>query len=164
VSRTVNVVPAASNADLTVTGLTMNPAAPARAPGASFSVTATVQNAGTAPSGSSTVRYYLSLDAGKSADDTRLTGSQAVGGLDPGESRSGAVTVTIPASTPLNTYFLLACADDANVVGEPNEDNNCVATPGATVTVGRPNLSATAVAMNPPAPARDHILGDGHRP
>jgi hypothetical protein len=56
VSRTVEVVPAASNADLTVTGLTMNPAAPARAPGATFSVTATVQNAGTAPSGSSTVR------------------------------------------------------------------------------------------------------------
>ena len=77
-SRTVEIVPAASNVDLTVTGLTMNPATPARAPGATF-------------------------DAGKSADDTLLTGSQAVGGLDPGESCSGAVTVTIPASTPLNT-------------------------------------------------------------
>jgi hypothetical protein len=56
------------------------------------------------------------------------------------------VTLTIPAATPLTAYFLLACADDANavgesdegdattVVGETNEANNCTAS-GATMTV-----------------------------
>jgi hypothetical protein len=38
---------------------------------------------------------------------------------------TGTVTVTIPSSTPLNTYFLLACADDLNVMAESNESNNC---------------------------------------
>ena len=32
--------------------------------------------------------YYLSLDAAKSADDTRLTGNRSVHGLDPGSSQS----------------------------------------------------------------------------
>src|SRR4030095_11342618 len=140
-----------SNADLTVTALSTNPSAPARAPGTTFQVTSTVQNTGTAPSGSSTARYYLSIDAGKSPDDTQLTGSLPVGTLDPGESRTKTVPVTIPASTPFDTYFLIACADDANVMGEPNEDNNCVATPGAIVTVGKPDLSATALTTRPPA-------------
>jgi hypothetical protein len=110
----IYVAPTMSSADLIVTAMTTNPPAPVRAPGTTFSVTDTVQNVGLAPSGPSTTRYYLSLDAMKSADDVRLTGSHSVGGLDPGESRSATVTVTIPAGTPVSSYFLLACADDAN--------------------------------------------------
>ena len=49
--QTVNVVPAMSNADLVQTAMTMNPPAPIRAPGTTFSVTDTVHNAGTARSG-----------------------------------------------------------------------------------------------------------------
>ena len=48
-------------------------------------------------------------------------------GLAAGASQSATVTVTIPAATPLDTYFLLACADDLNTVAETNEGNNCVA-------------------------------------
>ena len=73
------------------------------------------------PSGSSTTRYYLSLDGVKSAGDKLLTGSRGVPGLAAGASHSGTVTVTIPAATPLNTYFLLACADDLSAVVETNE-------------------------------------------
>ena len=112
--------------------MTTNPPAPILAPGTTFSVTDTVQNAGTGASGPSTTRYYLSLDASKSADDTLLTGTRSVPGLDPGASHSGTVTVTIPPATPPNTYFLLACADDQNAVAESNEGNNCIATAGAT--------------------------------
>ena len=57
----------------------------------------------------------------KSADDTLLTGSHSVHGLDPGASHSATVTVTIPAATPPNAYFLLACADGQNAVAESNE-------------------------------------------
>ena len=90
----------------------------------------------------------------KSADDTLLSGSHSAHGLDPGASHSGTATVTIPAAMPPNAYFLLACADVQNVVVELNEDNNCIATTGATVTVARPDLSETAATTNPPAPIR----------
>jgi len=136
------------------TAVTTNPPAPIRAPGTTFSVTDTVLNAGPGRSGASKTRYYLSLDAAKSAEDTLLTGSRSVQGLDPGSSQSGTVTVTIPAATASNTYFLLACADDQNAVAEKNEDNNCIATATALVTVARPDLVETTATTNPPAPVR----------
>ena len=43
--------------------------------------------------------------------------------------------MTIPSTTPLNTYFLLACADDLTTVVETTETNNCKASAtGVTVT------------------------------
>ena len=152
VNTTVEVVPAMP--DLVATAVTTNPPAPIRAPGTTFSVTDTVLNAGPGRSGASKTRYYLSLDAAKSAEDTLLTGSRSVQGLDPGSSQSGTVTVTIPAATASNTYFLLACADDQNAVAEKNEDNNCIATATALVTVARPDLVETTATTNPPAPVR----------
>ena len=68
--------------------------------------------------------------------DTLLTGSRAVPGLAAGAtSPPGTVTVTIPSTTLLNTYVLLACADDLNTVVETIETNNCTASAtGVTVT------------------------------
>jgi subtilisin family serine protease len=152
VNTTVDVVP--PTPDLVTTTVTTNPPVPIRAPGTTFSVTDTVQNAGTARAEATKTRYYLSLDAVKSAEDTLLTGSRSVHGLDPGSSQSGTVTVTIPAATPANAYFLLACADDANAVTENNEDNNCIATATALVTVARPDLVEATATTNPPAPVR----------
>ena len=114
----------------------------------------TVQNVGPVAAGSSTTRYYLSVDATKSAGDTLLTGSRGVPALAPGASSAGTVTVTIPASTPLNTYFLLACADNGDTVVETSEANNCVATPGAIVTVSWPDLVESAVSDPPETKAR----------
>jgi subtilase family serine protease len=102
--------------------------------GTSFPVTDTVRNSGVIQSRPSRTRYYLSLDGVKSAGDRLLTGSRAVPGLAAGTSHSGTVTVTIPATTPLDTYFLLACADNLNAVVETNETNNCKPS-GTTVTV-----------------------------
>ena len=140
--------------DLVETAATTNPPAPVRAPGTTFSVTDTVRNLGPVPSGASTTRYYLSLDGVKSAGDTLLTGSRGVPGLAAGASQSGTVTVTIPAATPLNTYFLLACADDLNAVAESNEANNCIASATATVTVTRPDLVENTVSAPPATKAR----------
>ena len=136
--------------DLAATTMTASPSAPVRAPGTTFSVSDTVQNVGAVPAASSTTRYYLSLDAVKNAGDILLTGSRGVPSLAAGATSSGTVTVTIPASAPLNAYFLLACADNGNTVVEANEANNCIVTPGAVVTVGRPDLVESAVS-NPPA-------------
>jgi subtilase family serine protease len=144
----------ALSADLVPTAMGTSPAAPVSAPGSSFSVTDTVQNVGPGPSVASKTRYYLSLDAVKSADDTLLTGTHSVPGLEAGASHTATVTVTIPAGTALNAYFLLACADDQSAVAEESETNNCIATPGAIVTVARPDLAATVVTTTPAAPAR----------
>jgi Subtilase family/CARDB len=140
--------------DLVEATATTNPPAPIRAPGTTFSVTDTVQNVGPAASGTSTTRYYLSLDAVKSGGDTRLSGSRGVPGLAAGASHSGTVTVTIPAATPLNTYFLLACADDLSVAVETNEGNNCLASTTATVTVTRPDLVQNTVSAPPATKVR----------
>ena len=118
--------------DLVENTVSAPPATKAR--GTSFPVTDTVQNVGAVASGASVTRYYLSLDAVKSAGDLLLTGSRTVPGLAAGASHSGTVTVTIPAATPLNTYFVLACADGPNTVVETDETNNCKAS-STTVTV-----------------------------
>jgi subtilase family serine protease len=131
-----------------------SPSAPLLAAGAAFSVTDTVQNTGTGPSASSTTRYYLSADATKSADDTLLSGTRSVPSLDAGASHTATVTVTIPLATSPNSYFLIACADDKSAVIESNEGDNCIVTPGAIVTVARPDLVETAATMNPAAPVR----------
>ncbi len=91
--------------DLVQTALMTTPPAPATTPGATFSVTDTVENRGLVPAEGSTTRYYLSLDAVTSAGDILLTGSRAVPALAAGATQSGTVTVTIPAATPLNTYL-----------------------------------------------------------
>jgi subtilase family serine protease len=118
--------------DLVESTVSAPPATKAR--GTGFPVTDTAHNLGGVASGASTTRYYLSLDAVKSANDTLLTGSRSVPGLAAGGSQSGTVTVTIPAATQPNTYFLLACADNANTVVETDETNNCKSS-STTMTV-----------------------------
>ena len=120
--------------DLVETAVSAPPATKQR--GTPFPITDTVQNAGAVPSAGSVIRYYLSLDAVKSAGDLMLTGGggRTVPGLAPGGSHSGTVTMTIPSNTPLNAYFLLACADGSNALVETDETNNCKAS-NTTVTI-----------------------------
>jgi hypothetical protein len=115
-----------------VSGLS-NP--PATAPRDSkFSVTDSAQNVGAVASASSKVRYYLSLDAVKSGDDRQMGTTRNVPALAAGAVNSGTVSLRIPASTPPNTYFVLACIDGGNSVTETSETNNCRAS-GTQVTV-----------------------------
>jgi hypothetical protein len=130
------------SADLVVIALGTPPTS--AAPGGSFSIGATVSNQGGATAGSSVLRHYLSLDAQRDASDVRLTGSRAVASLGAGASSAGAVTLTIPSTTPLGTYRVLACADDLAAVAESNEANNCLASAG-TVQIGRADLVVTSI-------------------
>jgi hypothetical protein len=144
----------ALTADLAATTLGTSPPAPITAPGASLSVTDTVQNTGMAASPASTTRYYLSLDGVKSTGDRLLTGTRSIPALAPGDVDSGTVTVTVPGATPLRTYVLLACADDLGKTAEADEANNCVAAATGPVTVTRPDLVETAVSAPPATRAR----------
>jgi uncharacterized repeat protein (TIGR01451 family) len=112
-----------SGPDLVQTAVS-NPPASAQI-GTSFTVTDTVQNQGAAAAGASTTRYYLSLDSRKSNGDKLLTGSRAMPMLTPGAESTGTTSVTIGATIPPGTYFLLACADDLKKVTESQEGNNC---------------------------------------
>ena len=114
-----------------------------------FSVTDTVENHGSTPARTSRTRYYFSLDTSKTGDDKRLTGDRSVQALGAGGTSSGLAELTVPASTRLGVYFLLACADDANVVSESDEADNCLDST-TTVEVRAPDLVVTAVS-NPPA-------------
>src|SRR5262249_52915411 len=88
--------------------------------GTTFQVTDTTRNVGTVASAASTTRYYLGLNQVKSPGDVLLTGSRSVPSLAAAATSAGTVTVTIPASTMPNTYYLLACADGASAVPETN--------------------------------------------
>ena len=116
--------------DLIMSTVSTNPSTMVRAPGGTFSVTDATLNASQVRSGASITRYYLSLNGSKDAGDVLLTGTRTVPALAGGVSHSGTVTVTIPATTPLNNYVVLACADDTLVVTETVETNNCLAASG----------------------------------
>lgn len=120
-------------------------------PGLPLVVTDTVRNQGTAGAPASVTRYYLATTPRKSATDVLLTGNRAVQVLPAGGTSTGTVAATVPATTPLGTYFLLACADDTTAVVESNELNNCTAD-AATVQITRADLVETSVS-NPPATA-----------
>jgi sugar lactone lactonase YvrE len=145
-AKTVTATFAPNKADLIVTMASMS--WPAATPGTSFSAGDTVLNQGGVTSATSTTRYYLSLDTVKDASDRLLTGTRAVPALGFGGTSSGNVVVTIPTSTPLGTYYLLACADDTAHVVEGNEANNCLASTN-TILVTRPDLLETSLSAPP---------------
>jgi subtilase family serine protease/subtilisin family serine protease len=118
---TVAVAPA--TADFVVTALSEPPATVAASAG--FAVTDTTQNAGTGGGAASSTRYYLSTNTLRDAPDVLLSGVRVVPALGAGAASSGSVTVTIPASTAVGMYYLLACADDLGAIPETNESNNC---------------------------------------
>jgi len=80
-------------------------------------------------------RYYLSADRSKDPGDVVLTGSRTVAsGLAPNTTSWASVGVTLPLRIAAGSYYLIACADDAAVQAETNEDNNCRAS-GSPVAV-----------------------------
>jgi choice-of-anchor B domain-containing protein len=121
-------------------------------PGAGFTITDTVRNSSaTVSAAASTTRYYLSANVTKDAGDLRLTGARKVPGLAAGATSTGSRTITTPLTTPVGTYYVVACADDLLRVRETNETNNCVPSP-ATLKVAWPDLVTTSVS-NPPTGA-----------
>src|SRR5262245_61715522 len=128
--------------DLVVTAVSDPPAT--ALPGGTFPVTDTVRNQSEFIAGASWVQYFLSADGVKNAAARLLWGSRGVAVLAPGSSSSGAIVVGIPATTPLGTYFLLACTDNTSAVIESNDANNCQVSVGK-IQVGRPDLVVTAL-------------------
>jgi subtilase family serine protease len=134
--------------DLTITAVSDPPGQ--RDPGGTFTVSSTVANIGTATAAASTTRFYLSTDTTRDGVVQRLSGNRAVAELTPGASATGSRSVTVPTTTPRGIYHLLACADDAGVVAEADETNNCRAAT-ARIVIGPigPDLTITAISDPP---------------
>ena len=124
-TTTVQVQAGPAGTDYVVSAMANPPASRART--LKFPMSSTVTNQGTAAAVvKSKVRFYLSLDAIKSAGDILLGGSVTTPALAAGASKTKVANPKVKASTPLGTYFVIACADDLNVIAEgAGEANNC---------------------------------------
>ena len=91
--------------------------------GASILVTETTSNAGGGASAPSTTRFYLSTNYLLDAADIALEG-RSVPALAPGTASSATTAVTMPSPLQAGLYYLIAKADAADAVPEPNEGNN----------------------------------------
>ena len=116
--------------------------------GSGFPISSTVKNQGTLYAGASVTQFYLSTSGIRDGNEI-LVGKKSVIRLAGGKSSTGTSMVTIPASTPLGPYYLIACADDTEQVTETYEKNNCKATI-ATTTITAPDLTEYTIG-NPPA-------------
>ncbi|MGE5360101.1 MAG: CARDB domain-containing protein [Bacteroidales bacterium] len=113
--------------------------------GATIQVTDTIKNQGAGAASASTTRFYLSKNLGLDASDILLGGGRTVPSLPPGASNAGTSAVTMPATLPAGTYYLITAADGDNVVAEASETNNLRM---GAITIG-PDLALSAL----PAPA-----------
>jgi subtilisin family serine protease/subtilase family serine protease len=132
-SRAIKIGP-----DLVILAIT----APATAAaGGAITVSDTAKNQGDGNAGSSTTKFYLSINSSLDAADVVL-GTRSVGALAAGASDASSTTLTLPAATATGAYFVIAQADSAGVLVETSETNNYKAS--LTVKVG-PDLAVTAL-------------------
>ncbi len=115
--------------------------------GASFTLSATVSNAGDGKSSETTLRYYRSTDATITISDTEV-GTDAVGEL----SASGNSEQSISVTATVRTHFYGACVD--TVAGESDRTNNCSASVQVTVHDTPPPEQGTL----PPEQAPDLVV------
>ena len=140
--------------DLTVVSPTVSDNRPA--PGASFTLSATVRNDGNGESAATTLRYYRSVDGTITTSDTEV-GTDAVAGLAASGSDSRSVDMVAP--TAPGPYYYGACVDA--VAGESNTANNCSTSVQVTVREPEhPDLTVVSptVSDNRPAPGASFTL------
>ena len=132
--------------DLVVAAPTVSDSGPAA--GASFTLSATVRNAGEGASAATTLRYYRSTDATIATSDTPV-GTAAVAGLAAAGSSSQSVDLTAPDTS--GTYYYGAC-----VVAVPDESdtaNNCSDSVPVTVPEPKPDLVVDSPSVDDSGPA-----------
>jgi len=131
----------APNPDLVVSSVSWTPASPNET--SAITLSATVQNAGTAAAGATTVNFSL--------------GGLVVGSADVGALAAGASqTVTFNAGTRAQgSYAVTAAVDPTNTIVEQNNANNSTTAPSQLVVAQAPgpDLQVTGITTNPTNPA-----------
>ena len=132
--------------DLVVAAPTVSDSGPAA--GASFTLSATVRNAGEGASAATTLRYYRSTDATIATSDTPV-GTAAVAGLAAAGSSSQSVDLTAPDTS--GTYYYGACV--VAVTDESDTANNCSDSVPVTVPEPKPDLVVDSPSVDDSGPA-----------
>ena len=132
--------------DLVVGSPTVSDSSPTS--GASFTLSATVLNAGGAALSSTTLRYYRSTDATITTADTSV-GTDAVGALAASGTSSESISLTAPSSP--GTYYYGACVD--TVTDESDTTNNCSSSVTVTVPEPEPDLVVGSPTVSDSSPA-----------
>jgi serine protease AprX len=109
--------------------------------GVTVSVTDTAANQGGGSAAESLTEFYLSANAAWDTGDT-LLGSRSVPTLAPGGTNVVTTLLTIPGSTAIGSWYIVAKADASNSVAEALETNNVKAS--AVIKVG-PDLTVSAL-------------------
>ena len=126
VTVTVSETPTATSPDLTVSSSSVDDDSPTA--GASFTLSATVENAGNGSAAETTLRYYRSADATIAPSDAEV-GTASVGALPAGATSRGSIGLSAPAAA--GTYHYGACVDPVD--GESDTTNNCSGAVAVTV-------------------------------
>jgi subtilisin family serine protease len=124
--------------------------------GQSVLITDTTQNIGGGLSDPSLTQFYLSFNSIIDSSDT-LLGSRSVPALAAGAISTGSTTVTIPESTAAGNWYIIAKADNEEVVLETLETNN---TYTRSIGIG-PDLDITGMSAPTTAgPGQSIVLSD----
>jgi subtilase family serine protease len=129
--------------DMVVSAVTVPASA---AVGVAFSISETTLNQGGGRATATTTRFFLSTNPSLDAADVLLA-SHDVPELAAGASDAGSTSVTVPASTPGGSYYVIATADGPKALGETNESNNnksVVLKVGADLVVSALSVPASA--------------------
>jgi hypothetical protein len=119
----------ASSPDLTVSSVLTAPGT--YYTGDSFTANVTYNNIGTAAAPNFAVTAYLSSDGVAKSFPLGSVGSLSAAA---GATGTATMNLTVAVDATSGSYFVLACADVAGVVGESNDSNNCSAST-TTVTI-----------------------------
>ncbi|HCT79147.1 MAG TPA: hypothetical protein DGT23_21835 [Micromonosporaceae bacterium] len=131
----------APNPDLVVSSTSWTPASPNET--TAITLSATVQNVGSAAAGATTVNFSLG---------GVVVGSAAVGALNAGAS----TTVSFNAGQrPMGSYSVSSVVDPTNTIIEQNNSNNgfTAPTPLQVAQAPGPDLQVLSISSNPPNPA-----------
>jgi len=118
--------------------------------GDTFAISDTAQNNGDGPANASTTAFYLSTNNVAPLNKVlKLNAVRSVPSLGIGANSMGTTSQTLPGGVADGSYYVVACADYNNAIGETIESNNCSVST-ASVLVSSPDLVETAVS-NPPS-------------
>ena len=138
----VSESPPQTNPDLAVGSPTVSDSSPTT--GATFTLSATVQNDGDGPSAATTLRYYRSTDATITSSDTEV-GTDAVGELSAGATSPESISLTAPSTA--GTYYYGACVDE--VTDESDATNNCSSAVSVIVSAAPPPTNPDLEVQSP---------------
>ncbi|MFQ5469169.1 MAG: CARDB domain-containing protein, partial [Gammaproteobacteria bacterium] len=113
--------------------------------GSGITINYGIDNTHPTAAGSFDVSYVLSTDTVIGNGDDVVTGSDTVAGVTGNSSVANSVSVTIPNTLSVGSYYIGMIVDSATAITEPREDNNTLASVSTISVTEIPDLTVTAL-------------------